>query len=119
MHKIPDLKSLPYILQFFNSESADLREAVIRTLPYLNQVKTCPQALPLMSDSDTSVCRVIALTLGHLQEPEITFILAESLTKDDDWQVRLSAATSVVISENYQAIGEEHWQVRKVAAQAW
>jgi len=97
----------------------------VTTLCYLNQVKTCPPALALLSDPVDAVRRAAALTLGHLADDQVVSLLCQALTTDSDWQVRRNAAKSLALhaaTEAIPALGkalqDEHWQVRKFAAQA-
>jgi HEAT repeat protein len=125
LRKIHDAQALPYILPFFDSENPKVREAAVTTLCYLNQVKTCPPALALLSDPVETVRRAAALTLGHLADEEVIGLLSQALTGDSDWQVRRNAAKSLALhaaAEAIPALGtalqDEHWQVRKFTAQA-
>lgn len=124
LRKIHDAQSLPYILPFFKSKNAVLREAAVTTLRYLNQVERCQPALTLMTDPDESVRRATALTLGHLADIETVSLLCQALTCDQDWQVRRNAAKSLAIHASSDALPalavalkDEHWQVRKFALQ--
>ncbi|MBW4574254.1 MAG: HEAT repeat domain-containing protein [Aphanothece sp. CMT-3BRIN-NPC111] len=73
LRKIHDAQSLPYVLPFFESENAQLREAAVTTLRYLNQVERCQEAIALMSDPDENVRRSAVLTLGHLVDAEVVY----------------------------------------------
>lgn len=125
LRKIHDAQALPYILPFFESENAYLRETSISTLRYLNQVERCQPALALMSDPADNVRCAAALTLGHLADEGIVSLLCEALTSDSHWQVRRNAAKSLAthaaaaaIPALGTALADEHWQVRQFAAQA-
>jgi HEAT repeat protein len=125
LRKIHDAQSLPYVLPFFESDHAALREASVTTLRYLNQVERCQPAIVLMSDADDTVRRATALTLGHLADAEVIPTLCQALTSDPDWQVRRNAAKSLALHANPEAVpalqtalSDEHWQVRKFTLQA-
>lgn len=125
LRKIHDVQCLPYILPFFESDQAELREAAVTTLRYLNQVKQCAQAIALLSDSSETVRRSAALTLGHLADTDVVSALCRSLIEDADWQVRRNAAKSLALHADRSAVpaletasSDEHWQVRKFALQA-
>jgi HEAT repeat protein len=124
LRKIHDSQSLRAVLSFFDSKYPQLREAAVTTLSYLNQVKICPPALLLMADSDDSVRRATALTLGHLADDNVVDLLSQHLINDTDWQVRRNAAKSLAIHADAKALPsvaialkDEHWQVRKFALQ--
>lgn len=135
LRKIHDAQALGYVLPFFASESAALREASVVTLRYLNQVVRCEPALALAKDPDEKVRRAAMLTLGHLTDDEVVQLLCEAMTTDPDWQVRRNAAqaidihtttphekdtqtTATTLPALTQAIADDHWQVRKFVARA-
>ena len=133
LRKIHDAQALPYVLPFFNSESAALREASIVTLRYLNQVVRCEPALALAKDPEDTVRRSAILSLGHLTDEAVVPLLCEALApppsqgiaQDPDWQVRRNAAqaldlhaTSDALPALTAAMEDDHWQVRKFTARA-
>ena len=112
-------------MPFLESDYPELREAAITTLRYLNQVKTSPTALPLLQDPIDFVRREAALTLGHLADAEVIPSLSKALKEDPDWQVRRNVTKALAIHGDgvaipvlIEAIADEHWQVRRFAAQA-
>jgi hypothetical protein len=71
------------------------------------------------------VRREAALTLGHLADEEVIPILSKALREDPDWQVRRNITKALAIHGDgvaipvlIEAIADEHWQVRRFAAQA-
>ncbi len=125
LRKIHDAQCLPYVMPFFESPLAELREAAVTTLRYLNQVERCQPALALMSDPKAAVRQTTALTLGHLADPEVVPILCQAVTNDPDWEVRRNAAKSLTTHAQPEAIEaletaaiDDHWQVRKFSLQA-
>ncbi|MFL0647960.1 MULTISPECIES: HEAT repeat domain-containing protein [Cylindrospermopsis] len=125
LRKIHDAQCLPYLLPFLESEHAELREAAITTLRYLNQVKTSPNAIGLLKDPIDFVRREAALTLGYLTDSQVIPSLIKALKEDPDWQVRRNVTKALAIHGNdgaipalIEAIADEHWQVRRFAAQA-
>ncbi|MEL6813572.1 MAG: HEAT repeat domain-containing protein, partial [Cyanobacteria bacterium J06598_3] len=125
LRKIHDAQALPYVLPFFESASASLREASIVTLRYLNQVVRCEPALALASDPVEEVRRSAMLTLGHLTDEAVIPMLCEALTADPDWQVRRNAAqalalhtTDAALPALTKAMADDNWQVRKFTARA-
>lgn len=125
LRKIHDAQALPYVLPFFESENATLREAAIVTLRYLNQVVRCEPALPLAKDSNEDVRRSAILTLGYLSDEQVVPMLCDAIANDPDWQVRRNAAqsldlhaTSAATPALTKALADEHWQVRKFTARA-
>ena len=125
LRKIHDAQALPYIMPFFESDSAALREASIVTLRYLNQVVRCEPALVLANDSNDEVRRSAILTLGHLSDDAVVPMLCEAIASDADWQCRRNAAqaldlhtTEAAIPALTQALEDDNWQVRKFTARA-
>ncbi|MEM9808571.1 MAG: HEAT repeat domain-containing protein [Cyanobacteria bacterium P01_D01_bin.56] len=125
LRKIHDAQALPYVLPFFESENATLREAAVVTLRYLNQVVRCEPALPLAKDANEDVRRSAILTLGYLSDELVVPMLCDAIANDPDWQVRRNAAqsldlhaTSAATPALTKALADEHWQVRKFTARA-
>jgi len=125
LRKIHDIQALPAILPFLQSPKAELREAAITTLRYLNQVERCEPALVLLTDPEPTVRRATALTLGHLQDKSVISKLSQALLTDTDWETRRNAAKALAIHADLSAINalekalnDQHWQVRRFSLQA-
>lgn len=123
LRKIHDVQCLPYILPFFESENAVLREAAVTTLRYLNQVEQCQRAIALMSDPEVTVRCAAALTLGHLSAREAIPALCQAIASDSDWQVRKFALQALqktldqrTLPALIKALTDEYSDVRREAA---